>query len=299
MDTLIGFDSAWAGNAKAPGAITAITIDAGVPVKWYAPQLVGFDDALGFIHEVTGGSTYSLVAIDQPTIVPNLTGSRPVERLAGSLVSWNGGGTQPSNRGKVGMFCDASPIWPFLSALGAIEAPELARTAPQGRFVMETYPAAALPTIVGSSFKPRGALKYNPANPNFRIGDWILATNAAAAEARDLALSDVAQWCAEAADIEKPRKGDQDKLDAVLCLLIALRWRVRPRSASVVLGDPQTGYMVVPASEPVRGYLTQAARKKRVPIDGVVPPPPEARRLRSRQMRPDGSHAPGDGIAGT
>jgi predicted RNase H-like nuclease len=59
-----------------------------------------------------------LVALDQPTVVPNLTSNRPEERLVGSLVGWNGGGTQSSNRGKVGMFCDASDCvaWIALSA---------------------------------------------------------------------------------------------------------------------------------------------------------------------------------------
>jgi predicted RNase H-like nuclease len=54
-------------------------------------------------------------------VVPNLTEMRPVERAAAALVSWLGGGVQPANRGKLGMFCDASPIWRFLTALGAGE----------------------------------------------------------------------------------------------------------------------------------------------------------------------------------
>jgi hypothetical protein len=50
------------------------------------------------------------------------------------------------------MFCDASPIWPFLSALGATEDPEASKTATDGLHLVETYPAAALPTLATKSF---------------------------------------------------------------------------------------------------------------------------------------------------
>ena len=81
----------------------------------------------------------------------------------------------------------------------------------------------------------------------------------------------VAAWCAAAAEIPGPVKADQDKLDAVICLLVAIRWRLRPREHSAMLGDLASGYMVIPASAEVRGYLETAARAKGVPIDGRVP----------------------------
>ncbi len=136
METFIGFDSAWAGNAKAPGAICAVTISDGAPIRWHPPVLVGFDEVLRFIADATSSSRYTLVALDQPTVVPNLTSNRPVERAVATLVSWLGGAVQPSNRGKIGMFCDASPVWPFLTALGAVQDPQEARIATEGRFLM-------------------------------------------------------------------------------------------------------------------------------------------------------------------
>jgi len=272
FETFVGFDSAWMGNSKVPGAICAVTTRNGSPIRWHQPQLVGFDQALAFIAAVTIGSRYSLVAIDQPTIVPNLASSRPVERLAGSLVSWNGGGTQSSNRGRLGMFCDASPIWRFLSALHATEDPEASRVAENGLYLVETYPAAALPTIAASSFGRLLALKYNPKpRSKFIPDDWVVVANSTQARAQSLGCAHVAAWCAAAAEIPRPVKGDQDMLDAVICLLVALGWRMRPRDENVMLGDLRTGYMVVPASVEVRRYLTSAARLKGVPIDGWVP----------------------------
>lgn len=271
-ETFIGFDSAWAGNPKSPGAISAITMENGAPSIWHPPVLVGFEQALGFIRDTSAGSRYTLIALDQPTLVPNSTSNRPVERLAGSLVGWNGGGTQSSNRAKIGMFCDASPIWPFLSVLGATEDPEASRTAADGLYLVETYPAAALPTIAASSFGRCRALKYNPKpRSKFNSDDWIVVATAAQAEARSLGCADVADWCAGPAVIPHVMKSDQDRLDAVLCLLVAIRWRMRPRTESVMLGDLTTGYMVIPASADVRGYLMTAAKVKGVPIDGRVP----------------------------
>lgn len=272
METFVGFDSAWMGSPKALGAICAVSMEGREPLLWHPPVLAGFGTALTFIADATAGSRYSLVAIDQPTKVPNLTSNRPVERLAGSLVSWNGGGTQSSNRGKVGMFCDASPIWGFLSALGATEDPEAARTATDGLHLVETYPAAALPTIAASSFGYRRALKYNPkSRSKFKLGDWVTVTTAVQAEAVSMGCHHVAAWCAAVVNNSRPIKADQDKLDAVICMLAAIRWRYRQREASAMLGDLASGYMVIPASADVRRYLETAARAKRVPIDGRVP----------------------------
>jgi predicted RNase H-like nuclease len=92
-----------------------------------------------------------------------------------------------------------------------------------------------------------------------------------AAEAQSLGCDDVVVWCAAAAGIPHPMKGDHDKLDAVMCLLVTIRWRPRPRTDSVMLGDLETGYMVIPASAYVRAYLMKAARLKGMPMYGSVP----------------------------
>jgi predicted RNase H-like nuclease len=64
-----------------------------------------------------------LVALDQPTLIPNATGLHPVDRIAASLISWLGG-VRPANRGKAGMFDDAAPLWRLKQRLGATEDPE-------------------------------------------------------------------------------------------------------------------------------------------------------------------------------
>jgi predicted RNase H-like nuclease len=267
METYIGFDSAWTNSLKARGAICALTLEDGCPAKFERPRLASFEEALDFIRSMRPKEHYTLIALDQSTVVPNLTGMRPVERVAGSLISLLGGGMQPSNRGRVGMFCDDSPIWPFLKTLGAVEDPEQARLAADGLYLMEVFPALALASFGTEFFQRNGAPKYNPARrKTYRPGDWGRVAGAAARESEALGSEVVAAWCREWGKITKPRKEDQDMLDAVLCMLIALRWRLRPRSESLLLGDLTTGYMVLPASSAVREYLSPKAKERSVPM---------------------------------
>jgi predicted RNase H-like nuclease len=271
MDIYIGFDSAWRDNPSAPGAICAVGIENGSCAQFHTPQLVSFDQALTFIQNARSENGVTLIALDQPTLVPNLTSMRPVERTAASLVSWLGGGVQPSNRGRLGMFCDASPIWGFLTTLGAEESPERARIAADGLYVIEVFPALALASLDARFLGRLKAPRYNPdRRKTFQMGDWVRVAEAAARVSHALGCKELAEWCCAAEKTAQPRKADQDKLDSALCVLIALHWRLRPREASLLLGDLTTG-VHGSTSEP-RGarILISPARKHLVPIDGVV-----------------------------
>jgi predicted RNase H-like nuclease len=272
MDNYIGFDSAWMDNPEAPGAICAVGSQDGRPAQFYAPQLGSFDQALNFIQKIHSEDDNTLVALDQPTIVPNLSGMRPVDRVAASLAGWLGGGVQPANRGRRGIFCNNAPVWRFLTALNAKDDPELARTATKGLFVMEVFPALALASMSPNFFGRLSAPKYNPNRKRtFRLHDWVRATEAAARQANSFGCEDFAEWCRSAGAITRPEKADQDKLDSALCVLIALHWRLRARESSVLIGDLSTGYMILPASQEVRNVLANAAKKQGVSMDGVVP----------------------------
>jgi predicted RNase H-like nuclease len=221
---IIGFDSAWTDNGKAPGAVCTLVIASDGRVRFKPPHHVSFDQALAFIDAERHGCDTCLVALDQPTIVPNETGSRPVDKVAASLVSFVGGGVQPANRSKKEMFGDDAPIWPFLKRLGATEDPELSRTAESGLFIIEVFPALALPAFEARFNGRMKAPKYNPANRRkFRQDDWLDVIEIIARYARDVPIHGIQDWTEtikrETTD-RLPRKADQDRLDAVLCALI-------------------------------------------------------------------------------
>ena len=214
----IGFDAAWMDNARAPGAMCAASFDGRRFPHFEPPQLVGFAKALEFIRSVHRDDRPTLLAIDQPTIVPNAKGMRPMDKVAASVVSWIGGGVQPASRAKIGMFSDNAPIWRFLQCLEAAETPELARVAKTGLFLMEVFPALALPSIAnkfcGKGLGPR----YNPGRrKTFRIEDWRAVVEAMTLEADRLGVACVAKWLASLEHVEHPRKADQDRLDALIC----------------------------------------------------------------------------------
>ena len=143
--TFVGFDSAWTDNPTLPGAICSVVYDG----RRFGDfkELVRFGQALDFVREIHGLGQLTLVAIDQPTIVPNQSSMRPAERVGASVISWLGGGVQPANRARVRMFDDGAPIWSFLRDMGATEDPERGRSAAVGLYVMEVFPALALPAF--------------------------------------------------------------------------------------------------------------------------------------------------------
>ena len=103
-NAFVGFDSAWAG--KALGAVCFAVFDDKELVDYGVPEPVSFDGARELVEQVRKDAAFTLVAVDQPTMVPNATGMRPVERVAGSVKR----GVQPANlRGP--MFDGSAPIW--------------------------------------------------------------------------------------------------------------------------------------------------------------------------------------------
>ncbi|WP_198665791.1 MULTISPECIES: DUF429 domain-containing protein [unclassified Sphingomonas] len=267
-ETFVGFDSAWTDNPRAPGAICAVALAADGTATFHPPRLARFGDALDFIEAVA--ADYTLIALDQPTIVANPTGMRPAERVAAAAISWLGGGVQPASRARTGMFCDAAPIWPFLAALGANDDPLAAREAAAGRHVMEVFPALALAAFEPAFACRRGAPKYNPSNPLYRPDDWRRVAAAAATQYDRWQLPEPAAWCQDAATLSRPRKADQDRLDAMLCLAIALHWRRAPAGQSIMIGDLDSGYIVAPLAPALCDRLRVAAALHGVAIDGTV-----------------------------
>ena len=276
LEAFVGFDSAWAG--KAPGGIASVTFSQDCLVETRPPEPAGFDHAAAIIEELKSTHHYVLVAIDQPTIVPNQTGSRPVDRVAASLVSRLRGGVQPANQGKtrsgrtiqskLRMFGPNAPIWQFLQRLEPVQNPPQSRSAVNGLHAIEVFPALALPALEPAILERKRAARYNPANRRrFSLPDWRLVALATSRHAASLHLDDLAKWARDLAELLEPTKTDQDCLEVAICLIVALQWRRAPRDRLTVLGDAQSGYMVSPVTPPTRAILHSAATKRAVPMD--------------------------------
>jgi predicted RNase H-like nuclease len=258
--SIIGFDSAWTDQVKAPGAVSIIRVATGRPSEFVPPRLSSFAQALAIIEAERLQFDRCFIALDQPTIVPNLTGSRPVDKVAASLISWVGGGVQPANRSKKGMFDDDAPVWAFKKALGASEDPNGARDAVSGVFIAEVFPALALPSLAAEFCGRLMGPRYNPERrKTFRIDHWSSVLSCAATVGDTLGIFGVSDWCEKHRLTDPPRKADQDLLDGVLCALIGYVWLFEPRSDTLMIGDLANGYMLTPAVGEARTRLRSAA----------------------------------------
>lgn len=264
-EAIVGFDSAW--GDRVPGAAAWATLADGRFEALGPPRTVHFDGAAQIVAERRINADYVLVAMDQPSLVPNEKGMRPVERVAASLVSGLGGGVQPANRRKAPLFGAAAPVWRFLDRLGARQNPPIARTATDGLHLIEVFPALALPALCPGIRERKRAAFYNPANQqSFSLSDWRLVVDAVRSHADELGFDALSDWAARQAVNHAPSKSDQDCLDAAICLLVALQWRRLPRHRMMLVGD-RRGYMVTPVSPETRTILEAAAKSRGVPVD--------------------------------
>lgn len=257
-ELFIGFDSAWADNPKAPGAICALLVSENGQQNFHPPCLVGFDAAQAFIEKTGASSRYVLVAIDQPLIVNNPQGKRPCERVASAVLGRMQSAVQPANTEGSGkrFFGPDSGIRRFLARLQLSLAPNEARQSNNGCYAIEVFPALAMATIAHQTWERRRAAKYNPSRKKtFNLEDWGLVCRSARQWAADRELVQVAHWLDSAANIEEPRKADQDRLDAVICLLIAYVWRHDLADTCVAIGTEDEGCIVTPWSPDLRPIM--------------------------------------------
>jgi predicted RNase H-like nuclease len=245
---LVGFDSAW--TAKKSGAIAGLIHDKdGTFRELGSPQIADYRQAEAQIlrWQVEIIPTVTIIMLDQPTIVKNAAGQRPVENIVGSPVSLRYGGVQPANTTRMEMFGEEAPVWPFLHKFGGPADP----LKPTGSvWVFETYPVLAMIALEWTlpDARPAGRLpKYNPARKNtFTIADWQHVCEVAKTAFSKLGLTQTADWIASIGLKPAPSKSEQDRLDACLCLIVAIHFSVG--KDCLMVGDMQTGYIIVPCN---------------------------------------------------
>ncbi len=96
--------------------------------------------------------------------------------------------------------------------------------------------------------------KYNPQRrKTFSIDDWHYLCAKTEQALRQQGLRVHAGWVTSAAGANPPRRSDQDKLDACLCLLTAVH--LAEGRESLMVGDLESGYMAVPFGQALHDEL--------------------------------------------
>ena len=288
-EAFVGFDSAWGGGRA--GAMTWVIFEDNHLVSSALPRLVGFADAVQGIREIRGNCDDVLITIDQPIIVPNNFGVRPVDPVAHSLMDALHSIGQFANRRdgrNRSMFGDKAPVWQFAGTIGPqgysgrtdngdrrAFVDHQAATIPSKRAIhlIEVYPALSLPALQPTFMQHRKngrrwAARYNPdRRRTFSLDDWRLVCETVVNYADRFHLQTLSDWAGEIGELAVPAKEHQDKVDAALCLIIALQWRRgREIDGMCVIGDLDTGYIVTPTSDDTRRILQEAV-ERRVPLD--------------------------------
>lgn len=266
---LVGFDSAWT-PTNAGALVGVVQRRDGTFKELGPPRVAAYRDAEEVIVEWQAAHlpTATMILLDQPTIVKNASGQRPVEHLVGSAIGRRRGGMQPANTAKREMFGNEAPVWRFITRFGGLADPMQPLA---GTLVFETYPAFAIVALgwVLPDCRAAGRLpKYNPEKRTFAISDWrhVCSLTARAFDARG--LKEIAGWLDGQTQSMLPRKRDQDGLDACLCLLVALQ--LAERKDCLMIGDLETGYIVIPHSAELGMELEARCKKTgRAPSEWV------------------------------
>ena len=213
---LVGFDSAWTRMNR--GAIIGVFRENNGELKELEkPRMVNFTEASDVIsewrNETIPGTT--IVLIDQPTIVTNTEGQRPVENIVASPVSRRYGGMQPANTSRSEMFGPEAPIWQFLENFGGASDPLSPMADTQ---VLETYPVLALIALgwLLPDERMTGRLpKYNPERrATFSIDDWRFICDRLSEEIAAFRLLNLDAWISEIKANDSPRRHAFSRLDS-------------------------------------------------------------------------------------
>ena len=176
---------------------------------------------------------------DAPVVCPNETGSRPVDRLTTARFGRFHAGPHPANAARC--------VRPLrlareLAARGATVGWQLPST---GRLLVEVFPHPATIRLFGLE----RIVKYKRGPVAARRGEFARLQDLLREHLRTrFAPGEWVETPALAAVLSAPwTKPAEDRLDALLCALVGYHhWRHEGRR-SEVLGDLETGFILVPA----------------------------------------------------
>jgi predicted RNase H-like nuclease len=236
----LGIDLGW---QSGPTGVCCLTLGDGGLQLSHLDRLDTTSEVLAWVDRWTAPDIDGVVAVDAPTLIPNQTGMRLPDRLAHQYFGRYDAGCYPANRDRP----FAAKLIAFGLALEERGFRHAPATPPQppGRFQLEVFPHPATVHLFGL----RRILKYKKGTlaqrrPELeklrRLQLQILPT---LEPALPLAAADLPPIPTTG----KAMKAVEDQLDSLTCAYVAAHWWYWGRQKNWVLGDPATGYIVVPA----------------------------------------------------
>jgi len=243
----IGLDLAWGETARTG---IAVLTDSGALLS--SACLITNDEIADFLSPLVG-SHASVVAIDAPLVVPNETGQRECERHVAKLFGRYNAGAYPANR-RNPLFAPEPRGARLATRFGWDLNPGSSSSAGHS-VAIEVYPHPAMVALFGLStvipYKSKKGRNLESRRASF-----------------DLLLDHIERGCGEQLQLDLSERWDEiraivgsakqqaqlerieDEIDAIFCAHLAWMWDTQ-RSRMTILGDFETGYIVIPADPPI------------------------------------------------
>ena len=192
----------------------------------------------------------ALIAVDAPTIIPNLTGTRLPDRLTHQFFGRYHAGCYPANRQRP--FAHRTVGFGVsLEERGFVHGPKLNPKQP-GRYQIEVYPHPAIVHF----FQLSRILKYKKGKlaerkrELIKLWDYIVTYLPKYEPALDLSTSDLSRFAGLNLTTKVTGnllKSIEDQLDSLVCAYIGAYWWYWGVEKNWLLGDEETGYIIVPS----------------------------------------------------
>lgn len=210
-------------------------------------RIEAISDIFSWLNNCVQPKDNAIVAVDAPTIIPNLTGSRLPDRLTHKHFGRYHAGCYPANLSLA--FANRTVGFGLeLENRGFSHAPEIT---PHwlGRYQIEVFPHPAIVEL----FNLPLILKYKKGRllerrlELIKLHKYIVEVLPTLTPALNLYSHPV--LFAEIPTIGTALKALEDKLDSLICAYVGAYWWYWGLERNIVLGDRLAGYIVIPKRE--------------------------------------------------
>ncbi|MEM8780569.1 MAG: DUF429 domain-containing protein [Cyanobacteria bacterium P01_G01_bin.49] len=243
----IGIDLGWTSGFS---GLCCLSLDHNKLTLLDLTRIQPTDEILQWLDTWVKRDESALVAVDAPTIIPNLTGTRLPDKLTHRFFGRYHGGCYPANLQRP--FADRTVGFGIsLKEKGFIHSPTI-DPKKLGRYQIEVYPHPAIVHL----FKLKRILKYKKGKladrtlELMKLQDYIIDFLPSYEPHLTLSSSDLKrlkQLSLSSKITGNALKSIEDQLDSLICAYIGAYWWYWGVEKNLVLGNIETGYIIVPS----------------------------------------------------
>ncbi len=244
MIKFIGIDLGWKSQ---PSGLCCLELVDGELHLLNLDRIEAIADVLFWLDNCVQPEDNAIAAVDAPTIIPNLTGSRLPDKLTHKYFGRYHAGCYPANLGLA--FAERTVNFGLeLEKRGFIHAPDITPHC-LGKYQIEVFPHPAIVEL----FNLPLILKYKKGRLLERRLELIklykYIVEALPTFTPALNLNSHPELLAEIPTTGKALKALEDKLDSLICAYVGAYWWYWGLKRNIVLGDRANGYIVIPKRE--------------------------------------------------